>query len=251
IIKGDVEVPSDYAGIIYAHISNDFTEIKPRLNDFLGSIRSLPPGRLTELEFLSSNILLRDRDWNEIHESAQSHLLITGISFGRLKDYLGDLKNKVIKKPDDFVLEFLITNPEYILSNYDLFHSNHGRNTLRDNIEFIMELIELLLENEEFRTKVKIHLHNGLLTFACVAGDKNDWKGTMITQFFIKGARQKGYEYPRFKLRNRTSKGVFSTFSSSVDDLIEDSNTNAISTSTIELEKLQEKIKSLTIAKNP
>jgi hypothetical protein len=234
LIKGDIEIPSNWHGINYLNYRDSIYEKSAELKSYLKSLRSLKPDLLTEVIYLSSDPLTRDREWAEIHQAARKKLIITGVAMGKMRHVLPLIFQSMKEEKPDLLLEIVVVHPKYTLEHYELFEKHHGENTVRDNHSFFEDLLKHLKRFVGVSERVTVTLYKGFPSFAAVVADGSDWGSTMIAQTFVPNARNNSFSYPRFKLKHRSDTGVYLTYWNGVKDIIEMSHEKIIGVNEIE-----------------
>lgn len=219
LVKGQVDIPSNYSGIIYLNYQNSLSEVSLRLDKFFASLRTLESDSLTELVYLSSDPLARDKQWEEIHSAAVNNLIITGISMRAVRHTLTSLLSSLRYKPN-MSLDFVVVHPQFTQENMKLFEEQHGVNAVRENHSFFGDLLNHLKDFEDVAERIRLFLYQGLPPFAAVVADGPSWGSTMIAQPFVPKPREHSFNYPRFKLKRRTEKGVFMTYWNAIEEFI-------------------------------
>lgn len=219
LIKGEVEIPSDYHGLIYVNYKNKISEVSDKLNEFIKSLRTLPPDNLTELIYLSSDPTIRDKQWHEIHIAATKKLIITGISMGASRHSLPAIFTSMKENPV-LNLDLVVVDPDFIYEHRALFTMQHRANAVRDNHSYFKDLYTYLQQFAEISDRVQLFLYRGMPPFAAVVADGPDWGSLMLAQPFVSNPSKHPFGYPRFKLKRRTHEGVYMTFWSAIREMI-------------------------------
>lgn len=243
ISKGEIDIPSDYHGIVYLSYVNQLSDIYSRLQASLQGLRDLKPDSLTEVTYVSSDPLSRESEWEEIHQDATISLIITGISMGKVRHRLPAIFNMMSRDKPYLHLHLVVVHPLFAHDQYELFTREHGVTAVHDNHAFFSDLLRKLEQYPTITSRLTLHLYHGFPTFAAVVADGPTWGSTMLAQTFIPRARDNYFDYPRTKLRHRTKTGLYATFWSAVEELI--GRSTAKLTSLTEIEQLVARIREL------
>jgi Predicted nucleotide-binding protein containing TIR-like domain len=244
LIKGEIDVPSNYHGIIYQSYRSNLSEISDSLNRFFKSLRTLDPDYLTELVYLSSDPSTREKHWKEVHNAAMTNLIITGISMGAVRHMFSSILESMRDKLE-LTLDLVVVHPRYTHDNLDLFEKQHRPGAVRDNHSFFSDLLMHIQNFEDVADRVRLFLYNGFPPFAAVVADGPGWGSTMIAQQFVPNPQKHSFNHPRFKLRRRTREGVYVTYWNAVEELIKHSEKPPIR-GLKEIEKVVAEIASFT-----
>lgn len=244
ISKGDIEIPSDYSGIVYLSYTANPAEVFPSLRKRLHSLRRLAPDSLTEVTYVSSNPLSREQEWEEIHQDATASLIITGISMGKVRHRLPSLFEMMLRDKPKLRLHLIVVHPHFAYEHHSLFTNEHGVHAVRDNHTFFPDLVRNLRRYPDVIDRVRLFLYRGFPTFAAVVADGPAWGSTMLAQTFLPRARDTFFDYPRTKLRHRTEQGLYLSFWNAISDLLHRCSADGLA-SLAEIEELEATINAL------
>lgn len=211
LIKGEVDIPSDYQGVIYEKYTKDLDEIRTRLTTFCRSLKTLDSDHLAEVIYVSADPLIRELQWVEIHRLARQQLVVTGISMGAVRRLLPN-HFELMEKNADLHLKFMIVDPWYARVHADVLERSHRRGAVQDNNSFFGDLLRHLVPFGSVASRVSIVLHEGIPSFAAVAADGPEWGSTMVVQPFVPHPYRHEFNYPRMKLKRRATDGVYMSY---------------------------------------
>jgi hypothetical protein len=140
---------------------------------------------------------------------------------GRVRSYLPSILESMRSARTSLALHVVIVDPQFAFDNFAFFEREHGRNAVRDNRTFFSELYSLLERQPDVEGRVRLSLYQGFPSFAAVVADGPRWGSSMIAQNLIPRAREGSFDYPRFKLRHRTERGLYPTYWNSIQNIIE------------------------------
>lgn len=218
LVHDDVDIPSNFEGILPARYVQDVGEAVNSLHRFLTPLESMEADDLTEIVYLSSTVSDRERQWMEICQSAEKRLVITGVAMGAVRYALHGIFDRI----DNGLLDELIlivVDPEFCRRSSDLFEFHYRPNCVRDNRNFFFDLKKTLSSYKRARERVTTILYPEMPTFAAVVADGPSLGSSMVVQPFVLKPSKSPLNHPRFRLRRRTSHGVYMTYWAAVEEL--------------------------------
>ena len=208
VVKGDVEIPSNLGGLLYARYHKDVGEISEKIEQFISGLTRSHARGIAEVVYASTDRTKRESDWFELHESAERLLTITGTAMGAIQRSLPMVIDQLRRKPE-LRIEFVVVDPLYIGQNELFFERYHGRGTRKDNASFFTKLADCLAGAPAHNSRVNVYLHSGIMNFSAVAADAPELGSEMLAQLNLPGAREAGFNYPRTLLRKRIHGDLF------------------------------------------
>jgi len=224
LLKGNIDIPSNLHGITYLKYESSINEVSPKFDSYLNTLYQQEPDSLTEVIYFSSNVNQSDSQWSEIHKVSLNNLSILGIANARLVHLLPNILKTMEKGKKRLTLELLVMHPSYCVENKTILEANHGFGTIEDNKRFYLTLVQYLKSFESLDGRIIVNSYSCLPTFAAVTADGDSFGGTMVVRPFLRNARTMGFNYPGFKLKNRSESGAFNLFWKSINAIKQDKN---------------------------
>ncbi len=217
LIKGTVEIPSDFSGVLYLKYQSDLHEITRDLEKFVESLHDPEPDSLTEVVNVGSDAHTRSWEYHNVFEEAHELVVITGIGMVNLRQDLPAILYEMKISRTNLKLEIIILDRDIIKLNESVTRVAYRSNLLADIQRFESDLNNLIKANAELMPRVSLIRYNSVMSFAATVADPPNWGSLMLVETILPSDRSHFVARPRMLLRRRCADGLYDRYWSAID----------------------------------
>lgn len=212
LVKGQVEAPSDTAGVLYVPFVESISEVEQQLHKFLARVNDAIGDDVTEVLRTDFNPSSRTADYQGVTSDAQRDLTITGIGMANVRHDLPHIIGTLVPDRPNLQVTFVVLDENYIAAN-EKVASTLYRPSLDADIRRFEEILRATLENfPASKPRVKLRKYSGLITFVATVADAGELGSLMTVDTILPAEKFHELARPRLMLRRRVAGGIYDRY---------------------------------------